>query len=95
MMHINRIKSSVAAMAAVAAGGLGVVAPAHADAQYKADRAYCMSGNASEARDLCLKEAAAAQADRQKGSHEGATHQRHRSAGKGAAAAPDKSASTP
>lgn len=95
MTYINRIKSSVATMAAVAAAGFGVVAPAHADAQYKADRAYCMSGNASESRDLCLKEAAAAQADRQKGSHEGPTHHRHRGAGTGAAAAADKSASTP
>ena len=95
MTYINRIKSSAAAMAAVTAAGLGVVAPAHADAQYKADRAYCMSGSASESRDLCLKEAAAAQADRQKGSHERATHHRDRGAGRGAAAAADKSASTP
>jgi hypothetical protein len=68
---------------------------AQADAQYKADRAYCMSGEASEARDLCLKEAAAAQAERQEGPHGAATHNKHRSTKKDAAAAPERSASTP
>ena len=47
---------------AAAVVGLAPAMPSHADDQYKADRAYCMSGSASEARGLCLKEAAAAQA---------------------------------
>lgn len=93
---MTRIKmASMAPIAAVAAVTLAFSAPAHADAQYKADRAYCMSGQASEARALCLKEAAAAQADRQHGSHSAAMHLKHRSAKKEAPAAPDKSASTP
>jgi len=49
-----------------------------------------MSGEASEARDLCLKEAAAAQAERQKGLHRAATHHKHRSLSKDAPAAPEK-----
>ena len=52
--------------------------PAQADEQYKEDRAYCMSGQASEARDLCLKEAAAAQAERQRGAH-AVSHRKHTS----------------
>jgi hypothetical protein len=94
MPYFKSAKGSIAAMAAAAAG-LTFIAPAHADAQYKADRVYCMSGQASEARDLCLKEAAAAQADRQKGSHGAAMHHKHYSVEKDAPAAPDKSASTP
>jgi hypothetical protein len=82
------------AVTAVAAAGLGFVPAAHGDEQYRADRAYCMSGQASEARDLCLKEAAAAQADRQRGSHD-ATHHGHRRAKSEATASPEKSASAP
>jgi len=50
--------------------------PAHADQQYQEDRTYCMSGQASEARDLCLKEAAAAEAERQQAGS-GTSHRRH------------------
>ena len=54
---------------AIAAAGVAFALAAHADAQYKADRVYCTSGEASEARDVCLKEVAATQTDRQRGSH--------------------------
>ena len=95
MTYFKTTMGSVGAMAAVAAAGLAFIPTAHADAQYKADRAYCMSGEASEARDLCLKEAAAAQAERQKGPHGAAMHHKHRSVKKDAAAAPEKSAIAP
>ena len=95
MTYFKTSIGSIEAMAAVAAAGLAFVPTAHADAQYKADRVYCISGEASEPRDLCLKEAAAAQAERQKGSHSAAMHHKHRSAKQNAPAAPEKSASTP
>jgi hypothetical protein len=84
----------VGATAAVVASGLAFVSAAHADEPYKADRAYCVSGEASEARNLCLKEAAAAQADRQRGSH-GTTNRAHRKSKSKSAASPEKSASSP
>ena len=80
MTYFKTSIGSIGAMAAVAAAGLAFIPTAHADAQYKADRAYCISGEPSEARALCLKEAAAAQAERQKGSHGAAMHHKHRSA---------------
>ena len=95
MTYLKTKMGTVGAMAAVAAAGLSFIPAAHADALYKADRTYCMSGEAAEARDLCLKEAAAAQADRQKGSHSAGMHHKHRSAKQEAPAAPEKSASTP
>ncbi|MDQ2737012.1 MAG: hypothetical protein M3Y55_18940 [Pseudomonadota bacterium] len=95
MSYLKTTMGSVGAMVAVAAAGLAFIPTAHADAQYKADRAYCMSGEASEARDLCLKEAAAAQAERQEGPHGAVMHHKHRSVRKDAAAAPERSASTP
>lgn len=88
---------TVGATVAVAAAGLAFIAAAHADALYKADRAYCLSGMASQARELCLTEAAAAQAERQRNTHLTARvhrhphpHLRH-----GAVAAPEKRASAP
>jgi hypothetical protein len=92
MTYFKAKMGAVAATAAVAAAGWAFLPAAHADEQYKADRAYCMSGEATEARDLCLKEAAAAQADRQRGSQ---PHRKHVSAKHDKASAPDKSASTP
>ena len=94
MSDLRTKMGTCGAIAAVAAAGLSFIPAAHADALYKADRAYCMSGEATEARDLCLKEAAAAQADRQKGSHSAAMHHKHRSAKQAAPAVPEKSAST-
>ena len=90
MTSLNTTKRRVAAAVGVAAAGLAFIAPAYGDAQYKADRKYCMSGEAAEARDLCLKEAAAAQAERQKGLHRAVTHHKRRSLSKAAAAAPQK-----
>lgn len=95
MSYLKTTMGSVGAMAAVAAAGLAFIPRAHADAQYKADRAYCVSGEASEPRDLCLKEAAAAQAERQEDPHGAVMHHKHRSVKKAAAAAPERSASTP
>jgi len=91
------LKTKLIFVATVVAATAGVAAftVAHADVQYKADRTYCMSGAASEARDLCLKEAAAAQAERQRGSHPAAAHPTHRSAKQAAPAASEKSASSP
>ena len=63
------------ALALVALAGLAAAAPALADRLYDADRAYCMRGEATEARSLCLKEAAAALADRQRKSQ--GAHERH------------------
>jgi hypothetical protein len=57
--------------------GLLVSNSALADSQYQADRAYCMSSEAQESRTLCLKEAAAAQAERQRGSHATSAHRPH------------------
>lgn len=94
-MACFKTKMGLLATAAAAIAALAPVTAAHADAQYKADRAYCMSGQASEPRDLCLKEAAAAQADRQHGSHSAVVHRKHRSAKQEAPAATGKSASTP
>ena len=65
-------------IATIAAAALVAAIPAQADEQYREDRAYCMSGQASEARDLCLKEAAAAQADRQRGTS-AMSHRKHTS----------------
>jgi len=90
MTSLNTTKRRVAAAVGVAAAGLAFIAPACGDAQYKVDRTYCMSGEASEARDLCLNEAAAAQAERQKGLHRATTHHRHPSVSKDAPAAPEK-----
>jgi len=67
------------------------------NAQYKTDVAYCKSGQASEARSLCLKEAAAAQADRelQRGAHRKSRHQAsHKESTESTAAHKSKSAST-
>ena len=83
------------ALALLALAGLAAAAPAFADQLYQADRAYCMRGEATEARSLCLKEAAAALADRQRTAQRGpakrhAKHQaaaRSKSADKGASAA--------
>lgn len=94
MTYFKTTMGSVGAIA-VAAAGLAFIPTAHADAQYKADRAYCMSGEASEDRDLCLKEAAAAQNERQKAPHRAAMHHKHRNAKQDPPAAPEKSASTP
>ncbi|MDQ2762181.1 MAG: hypothetical protein M3Y22_01380 [Pseudomonadota bacterium] len=58
----NRIRRYALALLALA--GLAAAAPAFADQLYQADRAYCMGGEATEARSLCLKEAAAALSDR-------------------------------
>jgi hypothetical protein len=94
MTHQKMKIATLAAMAAAALAAAAFAPPAHADAQYKSDRAYCMSGQASEARDLCLKEAAAAQADRQRGSSgsQGTQHRQH-GAKPGASGSPDKGAS--
>ena len=81
------------AFAATALAALAPVAAARADAQYQADRAYCTSGQASEARSLCLKEAAAAQAEREKSSRHAAGHSAAKGAKKDASAVAAKSAS--
>ena len=91
-MNRTRRPALTLAIAAAALAPIGVV---HADAQYKADRAYCLSGEASEARDLCLKEAAAAQADREKGADRSAVHHKHRSEKQSAASPAAKGASNP
>jgi len=78
MTHLKASTRKLAFIAAIAAAALCAAIPAQADQQYKEDRAYCMSGQASEARDLCLKEAAAAQAERQRGSH-AVSHRKHTS----------------
>lgn len=84
------------AVAALAAAGSTFMTAAHADPQYNADRAYCRSGDASEARDLCLKEAMAAQAERQRSSRGAERVHAERQASKPKAApAPEKAASTP
>jgi hypothetical protein len=81
--------------AVITAAGLGFVPSANADEQYKADRAYCMSGSAAEDRDLCLKEAAAAQAQRQRESSPPQKVHRKKEASKKDAAEPvKKNAST-
>jgi hypothetical protein len=78
MAHLNS-KAGLLATVAVFTAAIAPVTAAHADAQYTADRAYCMSGRASEARDLCLKEAAAAQAERQKKATSASIRHRDRS----------------
>ena len=65
-------------IATIAAAALVAAIPAQADEQYREDRGYCMSGQASEARDLCLTEAAAAQAERQRGA-QAMSHRKHAS----------------
>ena len=79
MAYLKTTMGSVGALAAVTVAGLAFIPTAHADALYKADRAYCMSGEASQARDLCLKEAAAAQAERQRRPRDAAMNHKHRS----------------
>jgi hypothetical protein len=76
MTCFNLKVGKAALIATTTTFALGWVVPAHADEQYKEDRAYCMSGRASEPRDLCLKEAAAAQAERQRDSHGTSHHKR-------------------
>jgi hypothetical protein len=92
MNYFGAKTGAAAVTAAVAAVGWAFIPAARADEQYKADRTYCMSGRASEARDLCLKEAAAAQAERQRGSH---ARGKHVSAKHDKVSGPHKSASTP
>ena len=83
------------AMVLLALAGLVATAPAFADQSYESDRAYCMGGKATEPRDLCLKEAKAALADRQGKSHGGSKrHAKHHAASKTAVPA-QKSASAP
>jgi hypothetical protein len=77
MTYLNTNCRRAAFVVGIAA--LCAAIPAHADQQYQEDRTYCMSGQASEARDLCLKEAAAAQADRQQAAS-GTSHRKHASA---------------
>jgi hypothetical protein len=78
MTYLKASVSKPVFIAAIAAATLCAAIPAQADEQYRQDRAYCMSGQASEARDLCLKEAAAAQAERQQGAHP-MSHRKHTS----------------
>jgi hypothetical protein len=73
-MIFQKSRTRWLALIAAAVAALAPIAAAHADAQYQADRQYCMSGQASEARSLCLKEAAAAQAERQTTSRRSAAH---------------------
>jgi len=87
MNHLNDFTKG-AFITAIAAAALYATIPAHADPQYQQDRAYCMSGQASEARDLCLREAAAAQAERQHASR--GTHAKHASAQQSADHASDQ-----
>jgi hypothetical protein len=94
-MTMAYLKTKMGALAAAAITVLAPATAAHADAQYKADGDYCMSGQASEARDLCLKEAAAADAERQKSSRPAPMPHKRHSAKQEAAATPEKSASTP
>ena len=93
MTHLKASTRKLAFIAAIAAAALCASIPAQADQQYKEDRAYCMSGQASEARDLCLKEAAAAQAERQRHAN-GASSHKHTSTKQAGANGSDKASDT-
>jgi hypothetical protein len=80
----------------LALAGIAAAIPAFADPLYEADRAYCMRGEATEARSLCLKEAAAALADRQGKAHaSGKRHTTHQAGSETKVQSADKPASTP
>ena len=79
----------------LALAGIAAAAPAFADQLYEADRAYCMRGEATEARSLCLKEAEAALADRQgKARASGKHHTKQRAGSETSAKSADRAAST-
>jgi hypothetical protein len=66
MNHIHRISAialAVAVAPAAMATGAGHKSMSQAQQQYQQDRAYCRSGQATEDRATCLKEAAAAYAE--------------------------------
>lgn len=62
----SKIRGRCAAALFLVAGTLGSAA-ALADSPYQADRAYCLSPDAREDQALCLREAAAARAERHPG----------------------------
>ena len=62
----SKIRGRRAAALFLVAGTLGSAA-ALADSLYQADRAYCLSPDARENQALCLREAAAARAERHPG----------------------------
>ncbi len=97
MIHSQSKANSVRryAMVLLALEGLAATASAFADQLYESDRAYRMSGEATEARSLCLQEAKAALADRQGRSHEVKRNWKHPAVSKASATAPGKSASSP
>jgi hypothetical protein len=67
MQNIHRISAIALALAVAPAawskGPMGHKSKSEARQQYQQERAYCTSGQASEDRALCLKEAAAAYAE--------------------------------
>jgi hypothetical protein len=67
MNRIHRISAIALALAvapaAWSAGAMGHKSMSQAQQQYQQDREYCRSGQATEPRALCLKEAAAAYAE--------------------------------
>ena len=68
MTYIHRMGAIALALAvAPAAWSAGQKSTSQAQQQYQQDRAYCKSGQATEDRALCLKEAAAAYADARHG----------------------------
>ena len=91
----NRIRCDAFGLLALA--GAAAVAPASADQLYQADRANCMRGEATEAQLLCLIEAAAAMADRERGAQGGSArrHMSRRTAMPSNAAPAEKVSSAP
>jgi hypothetical protein len=71
MKNIHRIGAVAFALAMAPAawsmGPMGHRSMSEARQQYQQDREYCTSGQATEARALCLKEAAAAYAEARQG----------------------------
>jgi hypothetical protein len=68
MKSIHRISAIALALAvAPAAWSAGSKSTSQAQQQYQQDRAYCSSGQATEDRATCMKEAAAAYAEARRG----------------------------
>jgi hypothetical protein len=68
MNNIQRISAIALALAvAPAAWSAGSRSSSQAQQQYQQDRAYCTSGQATEDRATCMKEAAAAYAEARRG----------------------------
>ncbi len=63
----NRIRLSAAGLALCAVGLLCVSGGARADEKFDSDVALCNSGKSPQPKDVCLREATAAQAERRRG----------------------------